>query len=122
MSKVSWFEMSADDPKRAMDFYEEVFGWKFQKLEGGDYWLATAGDEKEMGINGAIMPRKPQTPPVVNTINVVNIDEAIQRIEKKGGKIAVPKMEVAMAGTLAYFLDTEGNMHGILQPKENMKM
>jgi len=122
MSKVSWFEMSADDTKRAMSFYEKVFGWKFQKLENGDYWLATAGDDKEPGINGAIMPRKAKTPPVVNTINVTNIDEAIRNIEKNGGKVVVPKMDVAMAGTLAYFLDTEGNMHGILQPKDDMKI
>jgi uncharacterized protein len=122
MAKVSWFELSADDPKRAMDFYEKVFGWKFQKLEGGEYWLATAGDDKEMGINGAIMPKKPQAAPVVNTINVTNIDEAIKKIEKNGGKVVVPKMDVPMAGTLAYFVDTEGIMHGVLQPKENMRM
>jgi uncharacterized protein len=122
MAKVSWFELSADDPKRAMTFYEKVFGWKFQKLEGGDYWLATAGDEKEPGINGAIMPRKPKSQPVVNTINVTNIDEAIKKIEQNGGKVVVPKMDVAMAGTLAYFVDTEGVMHGVLQPKENLRM
>ncbi len=122
MAKVSWFELSADDPKRAMKFYEKVFGWKFEKLEGGDYWLATTGEEKEPGINGAIMPRKPQSAPVVNTINVSDIDEAIKKIEKNGGKVIVPKMEVEMAGTLAYFMDTEGNMHGVLQPKPTMRM
>lgn len=118
MSKVSWFEMSADEPKRAMKFYENVFGWKFQKFEDQDYWLVTAGEKEEMGIDGAIMPRKPETAPVVNTINVPNIDEAIKKIEQNGGKVVVPKMDVAMAGTLAYFVDTEGNMHGILQPKQ----
>ncbi len=122
MAKVSWFEMSVDDPKRAMNFYEKVFGWKFQQFEGSDYWLATTGEKDEPGINGAIQPRKPNGAPVVNTIDVVDIDKAIKMIEKNGGKVVVPKMEVEMAGTLAYFVDTEGNMHGLLQPKQNMQM
>ncbi len=116
MPKVSWFELRADDPKRAMKFYEKVFGWKFEKWGDQEYWLATTGEKSEMGIEGAIQPRKPKDPPVVNTINVTNIDEAIKKIENNGGKVVVPKMEVSMMGTLAYFLDTEGNMHGLMQP------
>ncbi len=122
MSKVSWFELSAKDPKNAMKFYENVFGWKFQRLDGQDYWLVTAGGKDEPGINGAIMPRKAEAAPVVNTINVTNIDEAIGQIEKNGGKIVVPKMDVPMAGTLAYFVDPDGTMFGILQPKANLQM
>jgi predicted enzyme related to lactoylglutathione lyase len=113
---VTFFELGADDPKRAMNFYEKVFGWKFQKYGDQDYWLATTGDKKDMGIDGSIQPRKQNSPPVTNTIGVANIDEAIKMIEKNGGKIVVPKMEIPMMGMLAYFMDTEGNMHGIMQP------
>jgi predicted enzyme related to lactoylglutathione lyase len=28
MPKVIWFEIPADDPGRAIKFYEDVFGWK----------------------------------------------------------------------------------------------
>ena len=70
----------------------------------------------EKGIDGAIQPREPKDVPVVNTINVENIDETITKIKKNGGKVTMPKMEVPMNGTLAYFTDTEGNMHGLMQP------
>src|SRR5258707_14587984 len=39
-------------------FYQDVFGWKFQKFEGGpiEYWLVPTGDDKEAGINGGAAP------------------------------------------------------------------
>ncbi len=119
---MTFFELSADDPKRAMEFYEKVFGWKFQKWTDQDYWLAETGSKEGLGINGAIQPRKPNSAPVVNTIGVTNLDEAIKKVEQNGGKIAVPKMDIPNIGTMAYFLDTEGNMHGLMQPVPNPRM
>ncbi|MGZ4902073.1 MAG: VOC family protein, partial [Halobacteriota archaeon] len=44
MSKVMFFELPADDPKRAIAFYEKVFGWTITKWNAPmDYWLVTAG-------------------------------------------------------------------------------
>ncbi len=122
MPRVNFFELSADDPKRAMNFYEKVFGWKFQKWGDQDYWLTTTGSKEEIGIDGAIQPRKPKSPPVVNTIGVANLDEAIKKVEQNGGKIAVPKIDIPNVGTMVYFLDTEGNMHGLIQPLPNPRM
>jgi uncharacterized protein len=121
LAKVIWFELGADDPKRAMDFYRKVFGWKFKQYEDQEYWLVTAGTKDEPGTDGAIQPRKKKSAPVVNTINVSNIDATIKKIEKNGGKVTVPKMEIPMMGTLAYFVDTEGNMHGIMQTAPHMR-
>jgi predicted enzyme related to lactoylglutathione lyase len=40
MPRVVHFEISADDPERAIRFYEHVFGGEFTKGEGPmDYWL-----------------------------------------------------------------------------------
>jgi predicted enzyme related to lactoylglutathione lyase len=56
--RVIHFEIHADDPKRAVEFYKKVFGWKISKWEGpAEYWLVTTGDDKQPGINGAIMHR-----------------------------------------------------------------
>jgi len=33
-SRVIHFEIPADDPQRAVDFYTRVFDWKFQKWAG----------------------------------------------------------------------------------------
>ncbi len=122
MPKVVHFELSADDPKRAMKFYENVFGWKFQHWGDQKYWLASTGNEKEMGINGAIQPRRPESAPVVNTISVTHLDESIKKIEENGGRVITDKMEIPNVGTMVYFEDTEGNTHGLMQPLPNPRM
>ncbi|KKM25017.1 hypothetical protein LCGC14_1599260, partial [marine sediment metagenome] len=53
MNRVIHFELNADDPQRAIEFYEKVFGWNTNKWEGEfDYWLVNTGEEDEPGING----------------------------------------------------------------------
>jgi predicted enzyme related to lactoylglutathione lyase len=34
MNGPSFFEIQADDLQRALNFYKEIFGWKFTKVEG----------------------------------------------------------------------------------------
>jgi predicted enzyme related to lactoylglutathione lyase len=69
MSRVIHFEISADNPDRAVDFYSEAFGWEIQKWAGPmDYWLVMTGKNPEPGIDGAIMKRTPQGQPIVNTV------------------------------------------------------
>ena len=42
MSRVVHFEISADQPDRAIRFYQNVFGWQFTKWDGPmPYWLVT---------------------------------------------------------------------------------
>ncbi len=116
MARVTHFELSVDDPKRAISFFEKVFDWKFQQWGDQEYWLASTGDEKQLGINGAIQPRKPDTPSVVNTIGVTDLDDTIQKIKKYGGEIVTDKMDIPQVGTMVYFKDSEGNLHGAIQP------
>lgn len=40
MPRPVHFEIPADDPARAIEFYRAVFGWTFQKWEGPmPYWM-----------------------------------------------------------------------------------
>ncbi len=117
MSRVIHFEIPADQPERAIAFYRDVFGWKFQKWEGPmPYWLVTTGDASERGIDGGLLPRSHPGASTVNTIGVASVDASLKAIEGKGGKAVVPKMAVPGVGWLAYCVDPEGNTFGILQP------
>ena len=116
MSRVIHFEIPADNPERAAEFYREVFGWQFQKWQGPqEYWLITTGPEGQPGINGGLLRRTNPGAGTVNTIGVASVDKCVAAIEKKGGKIVVPKMAIPGVGYLAYCMDTEGNTFGILE-------
>jgi uncharacterized protein len=124
MPRVVHFEIHADNPERAVAFYQKVFGWQFQKWAGPmDYWLITTGPDEERGINGGLVRRMgppPQEGQAVNAypcvVQVPAIDDFIARIGAAGCPIVVPKMPIPGVGWLAYFKDTEGNIVGIMQP------
>ena len=124
MPRVNHFEIYTDNPEAVQPFYREIFGWKFQKFEGGpvEYWLITTGPENEPGINGGMTrPREGQRPGTLNTIGVGSLDETINEIKQRGGKICVPKMAIPKVGWLAYAEDPAGNVFGIIEPDTNAK-
>ena len=56
MPRVVHFEIHAENPDRAIAFYQTVFGWQFQKWAGPmDYWLIKTGSDEERGINGGLI-------------------------------------------------------------------
>ena len=103
MPRVTHFEIYTDDPEAVRPFYEDVFGWKINKFEGGPwYWLVTTGNNKEPGINGGLTrPREGQSPGTLNTIAVASLEQTIKKM-RHGGKICVQKMAIPRVGWLAY--------------------
>jgi predicted enzyme related to lactoylglutathione lyase len=116
MSRVTHFELPADNPDRAIRFYSDVFGWNFQKWEGPmEYWMIETGKEGA-GIDGGLMRRETPESALTSVIEVDSIDESIKRIEQKGGTIVVPKSSIPSVGHVAYFHDPERNLLGVFQP------
>ena len=114
MPRVIHFEIPADNPERAVTFYEKVFGWNINKWEGpADYWLAMTGPDDVPGINGAITPRDHRV--TTNSIDVPSVDEFTTKIVEAGGSVVMPKSPVPGIGYLAYCMDTEGNVFGIIE-------
>src|SRR5262245_21214052 len=124
MGRVVHFEIHAEDPERAVRFYETVFGWQVSKWDGPvDYWLVTTGDKAQPGIDGAIIRRMGGPPgdaaeisSFVNTIEVESIDDAERAIPDAGGEQVVARQEFPGVGKVSYFRDTEGNVFGTLEP------
>jgi uncharacterized protein len=123
MPRVSHFEIHADNPDRAIQFYAGLFGWQFQKWDGPmPYWLVTTGPDSEPGINGGLMKRMGPPPADMQAVNayvcttiVPNLDASVEKALATGGTIALPKMPVPGVGWLAYVKDTEGNILGVME-------
>lgn len=114
MSRVIHFEIPAEDPKKVVNFYKQVFKWEIQKWEYGDYWLVSTGPENEPGINGAIYPKESDSL-VRDTINVDSFQESKEKIESNGGKMLTGKMSIPGMGYNGLFQDIEGNIFGIIE-------
>jgi uncharacterized protein len=120
MPRIIHFELPADNPDRAAEFYKNVFGWQFQKWEGPqEYWLITTGPKDQPGINGGLMRRQYPGAGTCNTVDVASVDGAVTTITKHGGKNVVPKMAIPGVGYLAYCSDPEGNVFGLMQADPN---
>jgi predicted enzyme related to lactoylglutathione lyase len=121
--RVSHFEIHADNPERAIQFYAGLFGWEFKKWDGPmPYWLVTTGPDSEPGINGGLVKRMGPPPADMQAVNayvcttmVPNLDASVEKALATGGTIALAKMPVPGVGWLAYLKDTEGNILGMMQ-------
>jgi uncharacterized protein len=120
-NRIVHFEIPCDHPQKTIEFFKQAFGWSFQQFGNEEYWLAMTGDPELPGINGGIMKKKDPHQPVVNSINVEDLDKAIINIEKAGGTIVVPRTAIPTVGWIAYFKDPDGNIHGIYQQAPNAK-
>ena len=122
MSRVVHFEIHAENPERAVQFYSAVFGWSIQKWDGpAEYWLIRTGEPSERGIDGGLLRRRGPAPAegqcvnaFVCTVGVPSVDATVSAVTASGGVLAMPKMPVPGVGWLAYFKDTEGNIFGAM--------
>lgn len=102
--RVSHLEIPADDIERARAFHRDAFGWTIN---------AFGTTPTEPGaIDGGMLARQgPIAHPII-TVDVDDIDEALERIERLGGRTVVGRTPVADMGLAACFTDPEGNVLG----------
>jgi predicted enzyme related to lactoylglutathione lyase len=127
MPRVIHFEIHADDPDRAVKFYQTVLGWQFQKWDGPmEYWIVITGPNEQPGINGGLMRRQPGQSgnaviAYVCTVDVPSVDGHVKKALAAGGSVALPKMPIPGMGWLAYCKDTEGNIFGMMEADPSAK-
>ena len=120
--RVVHFEIPADDVERAEEFYKSTFGWNINSMPDMGYSMVSTTPTNEQGaptdpgaINGGMMKREaPVSTPVI-TIDVDDIDKALETISTHGGSTVQPKKSVMDMGFSAYFKDSEGNLMGLWQ-------
>jgi predicted enzyme related to lactoylglutathione lyase len=126
MNPVVHFEMPAEDRKRMASFYEKTFGWKTEMLgpEMGNYVLVTTAEADARpgapagAINGGFFTKQPDWPAQYPSIVIAvdDIDAAMGRVAREGGRVLGEPMQIPGVGRYVAFSDTEGNRVSMLQP------
>ena len=111
---LNWFEIPAKDISRAKAFYENIFEIKMEEMEMSDMKYAMFPFDPTKGkIAGGLAQSPMHTPSSTGSIIYLNanpdLQKVLDRIEKAGGKITMPKTSIGQNGFMAFFTDTEGN-------------
>ena len=111
---LNWFEIPATDISRAKNFYETIFEIKMEEMEMSGMKYAMFPFDPIVGkIAGGLAQSPMHTPSSTGSIIYLNANPDLQnvldRIEKAGGKISMPKTSIGQNGFMAFFIDTEGN-------------
>ena len=114
---VGWFEIPVIDIDRAITFYENLFDFKLTKVQMGTQTLAMfPGIPDSIGSGGALVYEPEKYKPSTYGIQIYfttatgDLTEDLNRVEKAGGKIILPKTLITEEiGYYAIFIDSEGN-------------
>jgi uncharacterized protein len=113
---ISWFEIPATDLNRAQKFYETILDVSLTPLDLGNFKMRMFPLEDRSGVGGAVVysegyytPSATHGPLIYLNANP-DVQHVLDKVEKAGGKITVPKTEVSPEyGFMAVITDTEGN-------------
>jgi uncharacterized protein len=112
---VAFFEVISPDHERAQQFYADMFGWKVAADPAmGGYGLVDTGAGAD-AIGGGIGPSSESGDSGVKIyVRVEDLDAALARAERLGGKRLVPPTDLpGDYGKFAIFTDPDGNQVGL---------
>lgn len=116
---LNWFEISVSDIKRAQTFYETIFGINMDVQDTMGRTMAYFPSDGMNGkVSGALVEstmHKPSQEGVKIYLNGnPDLQNALDKVEKAGGKIAMPKTKISDdIGHMAFIIDSEGNNVGL---------
>lgn len=116
-SFVSIFEIPATDISRAVDFYQAILDIEIERMDfpGIEMGLFPYEDQAVTGVLMKGEGYQPSAEGVTIYLNGgKNLQIALDKVVKNGGKILVPKTPHAdEVGYFAIFMDSEGNKMGL---------
>lgn len=120
-ASLSFFEIPAEDPGRVAEFFRAVFGWGSLEVpwEGPRYLRllpAASGEPPGGGVLERDASGLVETLTVMIRIEGETLEEALERVERHGGRRALEPVQIGHSGRFARFTDPEGNSFGLWQP------
>ncbi|WP_197739839.1 VOC family protein [Pedobacter sp. BS3] len=116
---LNWFEIAVKDISRAKKFYQSIFEIEMEEMEMMGMKMAMFPWNPEQGkVGGALVQSQMHTPGITGSFIYLNgnpdLQNVLNRVEKAGGKISMPKTFIdENTGYMAFINDTEGNNIGL---------
>jgi uncharacterized protein len=109
---VIHFEVLGKDGTALQKFYRDLFDWKIDASNPMKYGIVEAG---EGGIGGGVASSSDGSTSVTFYVQVPDLQAALDKAEKLGGKTAMAPMDVPGGPSIAQFDDPDGNRVGLVK-------
>lgn len=117
-NNLNWFEISVAEMPRAKKFYETIFDITLNEGEVAGSKMAFFPSENGNGKVSGALAQGPFHKPSIDGTKIYlnanpNLSTVLNKVEKAGGRILLPKTAIGQAGHMAFFVDSEGNVVGL---------
>jgi uncharacterized protein len=118
-----WNELRTRNAERAMAFYRDTVGWRFERSstpDGSDYWVAFQGDTCVAGLFQLASPQFDCVPESwMSFLAVDDVDARVAKAVAAGAKLMMPIFDVPHVGRIAMLLEPSGADIGWMTPVGN---
>jgi len=116
-NRVVWFEIPAEDIKRAATFYESILVTELKAEKFGSHEMRVFAYSNP-AAGGCLMQGPGYQPGTSGPVAYLNadpvLDDVLKRVAPAGGKVVVPHTDLPEGmGCFAQIIDSEGNRVGL---------
>jgi predicted enzyme related to lactoylglutathione lyase len=116
-SRFVWYELMTTNMKAAMTFYTKVVGWGAwdASMPGRPYILFSEGPAAVGGLAGLPADAGEAKPGWIGYVGVDDVDATVERIERLGGVVHVPPMDIAGTSRFAVVADPQATRFALFK-------
>lgn len=124
--KIVWHDLLTDKPAESRRFYEELFGWEFERIGPNFGPIASANylliRHDGQIIGGMIDESRLDTDEEISQWVVLmatdDIDAAVDQLKAAGGTVFTPPTDLADRGRIAVVTDPQGALFALLETRD----
>ncbi|MFW2404559.1 MAG: VOC family protein [Gammaproteobacteria bacterium] len=124
--KIIWHDLLTDKPAESQRFYEELFGWEFERI-GPNFGAIASANYTLIRHNGRLIggmideARLNTTEEIsqwIALMSTADIDAAVAKLTQAGGKVFTPPTDLADRGRIAVVNDPQGAVFALLETRD----
>ena len=109
--QVIWRDLVTHQPAEAQTFYENVFGWQFDKFSD-DYATITYQGDLIGGM--ATLPSNNVSSYWLPVVSTDNLDRSLEKVKATGGKVLISNTELKGRGDIGVVRDPQGAVFSLM--------
>jgi len=107
--QIVWRDLFTPDPKKAAEFYKNVFGWTSVKYGTGDeeYWMFKSNGKPVAGMYFMKDAKKNAGGEWLQYYSVPSLEDAVKKSKSAGGSVIIKPTDIPGRGMVALMTDPQ---------------